>query len=107
MGMLSKKSDIGMATKIKELTAAFLSLKTQEEMAAFLKDICTPNEISALAERWQVAGLLAENKYTYREISQMTGASTTTVGRVARFLFSENNKGYWVVLNRLQQEKKE
>ncbi|MEL0115646.1 MAG: YerC/YecD family TrpR-related protein, partial [Gammaproteobacteria bacterium] len=60
----------------------------------FLTDLCTPNELKALEERWEVAKLLATNKYTYREISAKLGASTTTVTRVARFLFDKNNKGY-------------
>ena len=50
---------------------------------AFLADICTPAEIRALEERWQVARLLDKGSLSYREISKQTGASTTTVTAAA------------------------
>lgn len=37
----------------------------------------------------------------YRDIAAMTGASTTTVARVARFLNQENYQGYKLVLGRM------
>ena len=53
--------------------------------------------MQALSERFEVAKQLAQGK-TYREISKNTGASTTTVTRVAKFL--ENGEGgYRKVLN--------
>jgi uncharacterized protein YerC len=54
--------------------------------------------VLALEERWEVAKLLYTKKYTYREIAQKVGASTTTVTRVARFMFNEKNKGYTSLL---------
>ena len=77
-----------------DIYKAFTQLNTKNQAANFLTDLCTPNELKALEERWEVAKLLASNKYTYREISSKLGASTTTVTRVARFLFDKNNKGY-------------
>ena len=77
-----------------DIYKAFTQLNTKNQAANFLTDLCTPNELKALEERWEVAKLLASNKYTYREISAKLGASTTTVTRVARFLFDKNNKGY-------------
>ena len=64
------------------------------------QDLCTPKEIESLIERWEVAKLLSSKKYTYREIANKLGASTTTVTRVARFLFSETNNGYKSVLKK-------
>ena len=75
-------------------------LKNQHQVKAFLADLCTPKEIESLIERWEVAKLLSTEKYTYREIAEKLGASTTTVTRVARFLFSENNNGYKSILNK-------
>jgi len=81
------------------LYKAIEKLKTQRQARDFLTDLCTPKEIESLNERWEVAKLLSTRKYTYREIATKLGASTTTVTRVARFLFSENNNGYKSILN--------
>ena len=81
------------------LYKAIEKLKTQRQARDFLTDLCTPKEIEILNERWKVAKLLSTRKYTYREIATKLGASTTTVTRVARFLFSENNNGYKSILN--------
>tara|TARA_E500000075_G_scaffold80301_1_gene72319 strand:+ start:171 stop:434 length:264 start_codon:yes stop_codon:yes gene_type:complete len=82
------------------LYKAIEKLKNQHQVKAFLADLCTPKEIESLIERWEVAKLLSTEKYTYREIAEKLGASTTTVTRVARFLFSENNNGYKSILNK-------
>lgn len=82
------------------LYKAIEKLKNQHQVRAFLADLCTPKEIESLIERWEVAKLLSTEKYTYREIAEKLGASTTTVTRVARFLFSENNNGYKSILNK-------
>ncbi len=79
---------------------ALLTLKTADEMRRFLRDLCTPGEIVDFAERWLIARLLHEGGQSYREISQTTGASTTTVGRVARFLEQEDYGGYRLALER-------
>ncbi|UDF04224.1 YerC/YecD family TrpR-related protein [Asticcacaulis sp. AND118] len=87
-----------------ELVRALLTLKTPEEVRAFLDDLCTPSEVRAFAERFKVARLLDENALSYRDISERTGASTTTVTRVARFLRDMPHKGYRLVIDRLKQE---
>ncbi len=58
----------------------------------FFKDLCTPAELQALVDRWQVVGLL-QQELPYRRIHDMTGVSVTTIGRVARFL-SDGFGGY-------------
>lgn len=78
--------------------------KTPERMAAFLTDLCTPGELDALAERWQIARLLDLGTHSYRDISALTGASTTTVGRVARFLQQEPYKGYRYALDKISKK---
>ena len=85
------------------LSAAILALKDAGEAERFLRDLLTPGEMKTLTERWRVAGLLAEGGHSYREISEMTGASTTTVTRVARFLTQEPWQGYRTILNRLKE----
>jgi TrpR-related protein YerC/YecD len=86
------------------LEKAFLLLRTPEEVRRFLKDICTPAEIEALHQRWLVAQMLEEKKLSYREIHEASGASITTVARVARFLFQEDHRGYELVLTRAKEK---
>ena len=91
---------------IQELIDALLLLKTSEEMDRFLKDLCTPQEIKALAERWRVCQLLDQGTFSYREISTVTGASLATIGRVARFLKIEPHRGYQIILKKLNKKSK-
>jgi len=88
------------------LALALTSVKTAEEMERFLVDLCTPAELRALAERWHVAKLLDAGEQSYRDINALTGISTTTIGRVARFLKDEPHQGYRAVLDRMQRPKK-
>jgi len=65
------------------LCSALASCKSEEEVAELLRDIGTLSELQAWSERLEVAKLLAKN-LSYRKVAQMTGASTTTVTRVAK-----------------------
>lgn len=87
----------------KDLAEAFTTVETAEEMERFLVDLCTPAELRALAERWHVAKMLDAGEQSYREINALTGVSTTTIGRVARFLKDEPHQGYRTVLDRMQR----
>lgn len=84
------------------LFEAFALLNGAEEMRAFMLDLCTPQELGQLAERWEIARLLAAGELSYRDIAAKTGASTTTVARVNRFLNQEPHQGYKIVLKRLK-----
>lgn len=84
------------------LTEALLALETPQECENFLADLCTPQEVRALKERWRVAQLLDQGELSYREIHAFTGASLATIGRVARFLKEESYKGYRLILDRLK-----
>lgn len=88
---------------IPELCDAFLLLKNRQEILYFLKDLCTPQEIGALSERWKVCQLLNSEQYSYRDIHSLTGASLTTISRVARFLKDEPYNGYKNVLARIKK----
>lgn len=83
------------------LARALLSLRDADECRKFLTDLCTRKELRELAERLVIARLLDAGGMSYRDISAATGASTTTVGRVARFLQQEPHQGYRLVLDRV------
>ncbi|MGX6647829.1 YerC/YecD family TrpR-related protein [Maricaulaceae bacterium MS644] len=93
----------GGAADIAALARAMLALQTEAEAERFLRDLTTPGELQALAERWRVARMLDAGGKSYRDISAETGVSTTTVTRVARFLAQENYQGYRLVLDRLKE----
>ena len=103
--MASKFPDPQTPEGFDELCAAFLQLKNEQECKSFLIDLCTPAEIKALSERWVIARLLDEGDASYRDISATTGASTTTVGRVARFLEKEPFHGYRMILERMKKKR--
>lgn len=65
-------------------------------MADFLRDVGTLSELYAWSERFDVAERLTEGQ-SYREASIVTGASTTTVTRVASFL-NDGEGGYQRIL---------
>ena len=81
------------------LFRAIISLRDVPECRSFFKDLCTPAELQALVDRWQVVQLL-ERGLPYRRIHDMTGVSVTTVGRVARFL-SDGFGGYRTAFERV------
>jgi TrpR-related protein YerC/YecD len=85
---------------LKNLFAALLGLKNKKEAEEFLTDLCTPGELSDLADRWKVARLL-DKGLPYREINARTGVSTATVTRVARCLVRAHG-GYRRILDRMK-----
>ncbi|WP_017930571.1 YerC/YecD family TrpR-related protein [Robiginitomaculum antarcticum] len=93
------------AMRLTFLAEALVTIEQPTEMRRFLVDLCTPAELRALSERWHVAKILHRGELSYRDINARTGVSTTTIGRVARFLKEEPHKGYRVVLDRLDAQK--
>jgi TrpR-related protein YerC/YecD len=90
---------------VQDLCQALVQVDNTQDMKQFLKDLCTPQELNALAERWRVCRLLASGDLSYRQIHAVTGASLTTIGRVARFLREEKNGGYVEMLKQIQGSK--
>jgi TrpR-related protein YerC/YecD len=80
---------------------AILALKNRDEVARFVRDICTLSEIEALTERFAVARLLNKDM-SYRDVADKTGASTTTVTRVSHWL-RHGQGGYRTVIDRLKK----
>ncbi|MBT8078929.1 MAG: helix-turn-helix domain-containing protein [Gammaproteobacteria bacterium] len=93
-----EQSDATRRRHENELFSAVLSLRDIRECRDFFKDLCTPAELQALVDRWQVVQLLKQG-LPYRRIHDMTGVSVTTIGRVARFL-SSGFGGYETAIQR-------
>lgn len=88
--------------ELDQLFQAVLSLNDLEECYRFFDDLCTINEIQALAQRLDVARMLREGN-TYHKIEAETGASTATISRVKRCL-NFGNDTYEMVLERIKEE---
>ena len=87
----------------RNMVNAMLTARSPEELRAFLKDLCTPAELQAMADRWAVVEWLKQD-VPYREIHRLTGVSVTTIGRVARYL-GNGNGGYALAQRRLENPK--
>lgn len=83
----------------KDLFRATLRLKNLNEAKRFYRDLLTETEIIELGKRWQAAKMLNEN-IPYSEIEKVTGLSSRTVARVAKWL-NQGKGGYKLMLERL------
>ena len=86
---------------VDHLFEGILCLETKEECYKFFEDICTINELSAIAQRFEVARMLREER-TYLDIAKETGASTATISRVNRAL-TGGCDAFKMVFDRLEQ----
>jgi TrpR-related protein YerC/YecD len=86
------------------LFRAVIGLRDVTECRNFFKDLCTPAELQALVDRWQVVELL-QQALPYRRIHELTGVSVTTIGRVARFL-SDGFGGYETAVARIVKKQR-
>lgn len=87
--------------EIKILSAALLSLETEEECEKFLTDLMTVREISSMAQRISVAKLLRDKK-TFTEIEEATGMSSATIARINKCL-QYGADGYNLVLDKMKE----
>ena len=81
---------------LQELFEAVLTLRDTDECYRFFDDLCTVAELKAMAQRFQVAGLLVKGA-KYEEIERATGASSATISRVKRFV--EYGAGGYLLTN--------
>ena len=96
--MAEEQSHPWASPEIRELCEVILRLETMDEAERFLRDLCTLAELEAMAHRWEVAQLV-ETGLPYHEVSRRTGASTTTVTRVAHWL-RHGEGGYRLAIER-------
>lgn len=81
------------------LFEAILELKTTDECRAFFQDLCTYQELDAMAQRLHVAKMLYTH-HVFTDIVAETGASTATISRVNRSI-KNGEEGYKAVFERL------
>lgn len=99
-----------MNSKIKsqltdKLFRCILSMNTIEECYQLFEDLCTVHEIQSIAQRMEVAQML-DQKCTYIEIAEKTGASTATISRVNRAL-NYGTDGYKLAIDRVKEQEKD
>jgi len=80
------------------LFVALHAMTNTQELRKFFEDLCTPAELQALVDRWQVVEYLQKD-LPYRKIHDLTGVSVTTIGRVARCL-TDGSGGYQTAIER-------
>ena len=90
---------------IDQLFRGILALRDEEECYRFFGDLLTVQELSALAQRLQVARMLSEGK-TYEAIRGEISTSSSTITRVNTEL-RYGSGGYKLVLERLKEEDSE
>ena len=95
------KTQLTKKDAIHQLLQAISLLKDKEEALAFFTDLCTPAELEAMVDRWQVVPLLRKG-LSYRNIYEQTGVSVTTITRVARTL-RMGSGGYLLIAERLEK----
>lgn len=86
---------------IDALFHALSLLESSEEVAKLFEDLCTPAEISAMADRWRAVQEIKNDK-SYRQIYAETGVSVTTVARIARCI-THGNGGYNLMYDKVEK----
>ena len=81
------------------LFQAISTLKDMDECYSFFSDLLTVQEVGAIAQRMQVARMLAEGN-TYESIRRQVPVSSSTITRINTEL-RYGSGGYQMVLERL------
>ena len=74
------------------LYESILKLKDLDECCRFFDDLCTPNELRSMEQRFDVAVYLQQGK-VYLDILDKTGASSATISRVRRAMLDNGAGG--------------
>ena len=74
------------------LYETILKLKDAQECPRFFEDLCTPMELRAMEQRFDVAVYLQQG-LVYLDILEKTGASSATISRVRRSMLDNGAGG--------------
>jgi TrpR-related protein YerC/YecD len=81
-----------------ELFDSFSEINSKSDWYKVFEDLCTIQEIKDMTLRFEVAKKLSEG-FSYQVISEQTGASSTTISRVAKAL-GYGEGGYQLLLRK-------
>jgi len=102
-----EKSDIWkeIEQKSPDLIEAFLSLKNEDELKAFFRDLMSERDLREFAMRWEVAKKL-DAGIPYTQIQEEWGGeemiSSNTIAKINRWL-KEGCGGYKMIIDRLKK----
>ena len=74
------------------LYETIVQLQNPEECRRFFEDLCTPVELRAMEQRFDVAMCL-QRGWVYTDILEKTGASSATISRVRRSMLDNGAGG--------------
>ena len=74
------------------LFETIMKLNSPEECCKFFEDLCTPAELRAMEQRFDVAVYLQQG-LVYLDILDKTGASSATISRVRRSMLDNGAGG--------------
>jgi TrpR-related protein YerC/YecD len=87
-----------------ELIKAFLSLKNEDELKAFFRDLMSERDLRELQMRWEVAKKLDAGIH-FSQIQEEFGQSPVTITKINRWL-TEGCGGYKMMIERMKGEQK-
>ncbi len=84
------------------LCRALSRLESPEEVALFLEDLCTLQELDAMSQRFEVACYL-DSGMSYNDINSKTTMSTATISRVNRCI-NYGEGGYRLAIEKIKND---
>ena len=99
-----KLSKDDQADLLFDLLSALAILKTLPEVASFLTDLLTRDEVKFISKRLRIAKLLLSD-WKYRDIEEKLGVSQSTVAKVATWI-KEKGNGFRNVIEKLPNRRK-
>ncbi len=75
-------AEFSPSASLQDLADTLLTMQSSDEIVYLLADMCSEPQLQTLAERWEIAKLIHMG-FSYRMIVAKTGASTSTIARVA------------------------
>lgn len=84
------------------LFRSILLLDNIDDCYRYFEDLCTVKEVQSFAQRLEVAKRLRREE-SYLAVTEETGVSSATVGRVKRCL-DYGSGGYQMIIDRLKEE---
>lgn len=90
--------------KSPDMIKAFLSMKNEDELKAFFRDLMSERDLREFAMRWEVAKKL-DAGVPFSQIQEESGESPVTITKINRWL-KEGCGGYKMMIDRLKGEEK-